>query len=183
MRAGAGVQRPSGTGDQRPAHAGRSQRGLTQRGPVDLAAIVGDVLGALQPDLQAPQLRVSASVGAAPALGDPSLTERMVVNLLGNAITHNVPGGWIDVITGVRDGRAWLTVANTGPAIPPAQVSQLFEPFRRLRTDRTGGHDGLGLGLSIVQAIASAHDADLEAQARPGGGLVIWVSFPDIRPA
>jgi signal transduction histidine kinase len=133
MRAGAGVQRPSGTGDQRPAHAGRSQRGLTQRGPVDLAAIVGDVLGALQPDLQAPQLRVSASVGAAPALGDPSLTERMVVNLLGNAITHNVPGGWIDVITGVRDGRAWLTVANTGPAIPPAQVSRLFEPFRRLR--------------------------------------------------
>jgi signal transduction histidine kinase len=157
-----------------------SQRGLDRRGPIDLAAVVGDVLRARQPDAQSRGLRVSATLAAAPALGDGRLAERLAVNLVSNAIGHNVPGGWIEIVTGVQDGCATLSVANAGSVIPPDEVDRLFEPFRRLSADRTGSHDGPGLGLSIVRAIVSAHEAKLSASALPGGGLEIGVRFPRI---
>jgi signal transduction histidine kinase len=159
-----------------------SQRGLKLRGPVDLAAVVSDVLRTRQPEAQGLGLRVSARLAAAPAVGDARLAERLAVNLMANAILHNVPGGWIEIATGVSGGNAVLSVANTGPVIPPAEIQRLFEPFQRLGADRIGGHDGLGLGLSIVKAIADAHDARLSAHARPGGGLEINVRFPGPPP-
>jgi signal transduction histidine kinase len=66
--------------------------------------------------------------------------------------------------------------------IPPAEVQRLFEPFHRLGADRIGGHNGFGLGLSIVKAIVDAHDAQLSAHALPGGGLEIQIRFPGIPP-
>ena len=85
-------------------------------------------------------------------------------------------------MTGVSAGHAVLSVVNTGPVVPAAEVSQLFQPFRRLSADRTGQDGGLGLGLSIVQAIASAHDAHVAARSRPGGGLEVEVKFPRAGP-
>jgi signal transduction histidine kinase len=82
-----------------------------------------------------------------------------------------------------RDGRrATLTVTNSGPVVPPGEVDRLLQPFQRLSADRTSHRDGLGLGLSIVAAIASAHDATLAVRARTDGGLEIEVHFP-ARPA
>jgi signal transduction histidine kinase len=70
-------------------------------------------------------------------------------------------------------------VANDGAPIPAAEVDHLFDPFRRLGTDRTAPRDGHhGLGLSIVAAIATAHGATLTATARPEGGLAVEVRFP-----
>ncbi|MYY86758.1 two-component sensor histidine kinase, partial [Streptomyces sp. SID335] len=63
-----------------------------------------------------------------------------------------------------------------GPRIPPAGVSRLFEPFQRIGRKADNGHHGLG--LSIVRSIAAAHDATLNAHARPQGGLVVEVGFP-----
>ncbi len=120
-----------------------------------------------------------AALTAAPVLGDPKLTERLAANLVDNAIRHNVAGGWVEVTTGVRSGRGFLSVANTGPAIAPEQVEQLFQPFGRIEATRLSS-DGLGLGLSIVTAIAAAHDADLRARPRPGGGLEVEVHFPHV---
>jgi signal transduction histidine kinase len=71
-----------------------------------------------------------------------------------------------------------LTVANSGPVVPPAQVGRLFEPFQRLGEDRVGSEGGSGLGLSIVKAVAAAHDAWVHARALPGGGLEVQVHFP-----
>ena len=73
---------------------------------------------------------------------------------------------------------ATLTVANTGPVVPPEELDRLLQPFQRLSADRTSHRDGLGLGLSIVAAIARAHDAALAVRARPEGGLEIDVQFP-----
>ena len=160
----------------------QSQRGLALRGLVDLAAVVSGVLQTQQPEAQGRGLRISARLDAAPALGDTRLIERLAVNLMANAIQHNVPGGWIEISTGLSDGKAVLSVANTGPVIPSAEVQRLFEPFQRLRADRGGGHNGFGLGLSIVKAIANAHDAHLSAHALPGGGLEIQTHFPVIPP-
>ena len=154
----------------------RSQRGLDRCEPIDLGAVAEDAAGASEAGAQARGLRVHSALAEAPALGDLGLAERLVANLVDNAVRHNVPGGWIEVVTGLREGRALLSVANTGPVIPPEKVDLLFQPFGRLE-DRIG-RDGLGLGLSIVTAIAAAHEADLRARPLPGGGLEVEVHFP-----
>jgi len=82
----------------------------------------------------------------------------------------------------MRDSRAVLSVSNTGPAVPAAAVDRLLRPFQRLGADRTGHAEGLGLGLSIVQAIAQAHGAALVVRPQPGGGLRVEVSFPHQTP-
>ena len=160
----------------------QSQRGLQLREPVDLAVVVGDVLQTRQPEAQGRGLRVNARLAEAPVLGDARLAERLADNLVANAIVHNVPGGWIEIATGMSGSSAILSVANTGPVIPPAEVQGLFQPFKRLGADRIGGHNGVGLGLSIAKAIAGSHDAHLSAHALPGGGLEIQASFPEIHP-
>jgi signal transduction histidine kinase len=71
-----------------------------------------------------------------------------------------------------------LSVTNTGLAVPPDQVARLFEPFQRLEAGRTGSEGHHGLGLSIVQAIATAHNATVLAEPRDGGGLIVRVSLP-----
>ena len=101
-----------------------------------------------------------------------------MANLIDNAVRHNIPGGDIQVSTGTSGGHAVLSVTNSGPVIPPAEVDRLFQPFQRLgprRARRDGGH---GLGLSIVRAIATAHGAAIRARAQPGGGLAVDVTFP-----
>jgi signal transduction histidine kinase len=155
-----------------------TQRGLRARVPIDVGAITRDVLEARRDDASRSGLTVRADLGAAPSAGDPRLAERLAANLVGNAIRHNTPGGWVSASTGLRAGRAVLTVANSGPVIPPAQVGRLFEPFQRLGEDRVGGEGGSGLGLSIVKAVAAAHDAWVHARALPGGGLEVGVHFP-----
>jgi signal transduction histidine kinase len=135
----------------------RNARRLTRREPVDLAAVAAEVLRAQDP------CGVGCVVALEPAwtAGDAELLERLAANLVSNAIRHNVAGGWIEVATCAEAGRAVLSVANSGASVPAAGIP-----------------DGVGLGLSIVQAIADAHGAALTARALAGGGLGIDVAFP-----
>ncbi|TDD24734.1 sensor histidine kinase [Nonomuraea diastatica] len=149
-----------------------SERGPDRQEPFDLAAVVERVLDA------APS-RIGAALAAAPVSGDPAQVERLIANLVDNAVQHNVPGGRANVVTGVQDGRALLSVSNSGPVIPPGEIERLFAPFQRLRTERTTHDDGHhGLGLSIVQAVATAHNAVITAHAAPSGGLLVEIAFP-----
>jgi signal transduction histidine kinase len=157
----------------------RSQRGLDRRDPLDLAAVTGAAVSATETEAADRGVRVNTSLGSAPALGDQRLAERLAANLVDNAVRHNVPGGWVEVATATRSGRGVLSVCNTGPVIAPGQVERLFQPFGRLEATRLS-RDGLGLGLSIVTAIAAAHDADLRARPLPGGGLEVEVHFPPV---
>ncbi|MFF5263841.1 sensor histidine kinase [Actinomadura viridis] len=153
-----------------------SERGLESRVPVDLAEITERVLAA-RPETAAGGPRLYPRIAPATTAGDPALVERLVTNLVDNAMRYNVPGGSVDVATGTRDGQAVISVSNTGPVVPPEQVARLLEPFQRLdRSARDGGHHGLG--LSIVHAIVLAHGGTLSALPRPGGGLVIRAAFP-----
>ncbi|GAB2795657.1 HAMP domain-containing sensor histidine kinase [Amycolatopsis magusensis] len=151
----------------------RSERGLDRREPVDLRAIVDAVVSAR--DAAGRDVRVC--LGPAIALGDARLVEQLVVNLVDNAIRHNVEGGSVEVRTRAGEGVATLTVANTGTAIPLDQIDQLFEPFTRLAGERTATGDGLGLGLPIVAAVVAAHNGHLDARPRPGGGLNVTVEL------
>ena len=155
----------------------RSQRGIDRREPIDLAEVTAGALPASESDARSRGVAVNITLSSAPVLGDQRLAERLVANLVSNAVRHNVTGGWLEVVTGMRSGRAVLSVANSGPVIAPEQVELLFQPFGRLETARLS-RDGIGLGLSIVTAIAQAHDAELRARPLAGGGLEVEVSFP-----
>ncbi len=155
-----------------------SQGGFGERELVDLAAVTGEILLSARPEAARRGLSVDAVTRPAPLLGDKLLAERLVANLVGNAVRHNVADGKVEVSTAARDGRAVLAVANTGPAVPPEAVGRLFQPFLRLDGRRVRRDSGRGLGLSIVDAIAAAHGAEITARARPGGGLSIEVTFP-----
>jgi signal transduction histidine kinase len=155
-----------------------SESGLTGRQPVDLAAAVTAIVTGLAHESGALGIHIDEAIEPATLDGDPLLTERLVANLVTNAVRHNVAGGRVEVRTGVQDGRAVLSVTNTGPLIPPADVDRLFQPFQRLDRRRANYKDGHGLGLSIVRAIATAHDATITACPRPDGGLRVRVSFP-----
>jgi signal transduction histidine kinase len=152
----------------------RSQRGLDSRQPVDLSAITAAAAAAADHD----GLALDTALQPARTTGNPRLVERLVANLLSNAVRHNVAGGHISLTTETRDGHAVLTVANTGPKIPPGELERIFQPFQRLDPARTSNGNGLGLGLSIVKAIADAHEATVTTDAPAEGGLHIRVSFP-----
>lgn len=152
-----------------------SERGLERREPVDLAAVTGQVISD-----SATELRFETRLEPAMVSGDRALVERLVANLVDNALGYNVPGGFVEVTTATVGFSAAITVVNTGPTIPAEQMARLFEPFQRL--DRTVGRQGHhGLGLSIVRAIAGAHDAEIAAEARADGGMAVTVTFPPHR--
>ncbi len=109
------------------------------------------------------------------AVGERALLERLVANLVTNAVKYNGPGGRVTVTAGPG---ATVRVVNTGPVVPPDQVAGLFEPFRRLDADRTTRRVGTGLGLSIVRSVAAAHGGEVSAAPNPGGGLRISVDLP-----
>ena len=155
-----------------------SESGLNEREPVDLAVTVTETLVDLQPDIDRLGIRVDEVTTPTLLEGDPLLVERLVANLLTNAVRHNVVDGRIEIVTRVEQGKAVISVTNTGPLIPPAEVDRLFQPFQRLDPRRAHYKDGHGLGLSIVRAIATAHQAGISAHSMPNGGLSVSVIFP-----
>jgi signal transduction histidine kinase len=154
-----------------------SEAGIDEHEPTDLTAITGAVLAAARPVISERDLRVRADLEPAVLDGDPLLIQQLAGNLIGNAVRHNVPGGDIQVSTRTSSTGTVLSVGNSGQLIQAAEVDILFQPFRRLG-QRPASRDGHGLGLSIVRAIATAHNATIAAQPRPGGGLIIEVMFP-----
>jgi signal transduction histidine kinase len=152
----------------------RSEYARLGRQPIDLAATAAEVLRVHDHR----GLDGTAKLEAARMTGDPQLIERLVANLVTNAVHHNTPGGGFEIVTSTTGRRAVFRIANTGPAIPPGELQRLFQPFQRLNSHTHPSANGVGLGLAIVQAIAHAHDASVSAQARIGGGLAIDVAFP-----
>jgi signal transduction histidine kinase len=160
----------------------RSQRGLDHLAPADLADITRDILEAREPDAAARGLTVTASISPAPLLGDTRLLQRLAANLIDNAIRHNTTGGRISIQVTTSHDHPNLTITNTGPVIPPGQAIRLLQPFQRLSATRAAETEGLGLGLSIVAAIAKAHHATLAINSQPDGGLSINITFTPALP-
>jgi signal transduction histidine kinase len=155
----------------------RSDRGRGPAEPLDVAVLAEDALDAAAPAIRACPVTIETALRPGPALGDPVLVERLITNLVDNAVRHNVPNGWVQVATGTREGMAFIEVTNGGALIPEEVVPSLFEPFRRL-SERAGSPDGTGLGLSIVRSVAVAHHGQVTARHRPAGGLEVSVLLP-----
>ncbi|MGW5264614.1 sensor histidine kinase [Microbispora sp. NPDC004025] len=156
----------------------QSEQELTARRPVDLRQVVRTAMEQIDLQPRRGKVVVHEDLRRAVAYGDPLLLERCLINLLENAIKYNVRDGEVWVRLREDETGVSVTVENTGPAVPPYEVDDLFEPFRRLGGDRVRSARGAGLGLSIVRAIAVAHGGTAEADARPAGGLTVTVRLP-----
>jgi signal transduction histidine kinase len=152
-----------------------SDQGVTSSELLDLSAVAEDALELAAPGIARLGLRVEADLGPAETTGDQQLIERMVWNLVDNAVRHNVPGGWIRITTVRYPGGAELRIANSGPVVPPGAVPTLAEPFRRITKQPDGG---VGLGLSIAQSVSTAHGAHLDVRSQPEGGLAVSLTLP-----
>ncbi|UUU30390.1 HAMP domain-containing histidine kinase [Streptomyces sp. CA-210063] len=158
----------------------RSDNQIVERKPVDLAEVASQAIDQVRSEADAKKVEIRGERAPAVVQGNGVLLERIALNLVQNAVRYNVqgPGGWVEVTTELQHGQAVLVVTNTGPVVPAYEIDNLFEPFRRLRTERTGSDKGVGLGLSIVRSVARAHGGHIAAQPREGGGLVMRVTLP-----
>ncbi|MFI2240213.1 sensor histidine kinase [Streptomyces chrestomyceticus] len=157
----------------------RSENKIVDKKPVDLAEVASQAVDQARTEAQAKGVEMRGVRQQAFVQGNGVLLERIALNLVQNAVRYNVPqDGWVEVTTEPQQGCAVLVVSNTGPAVPAYEVENLFEPFRRLRTERTGSDKGVGLGLSIVRSVVRAHDGTITATPREGGGLEMRVVLP-----
>jgi len=157
----------------------RAQRGvLGEETAVSLAQVAGDALASRHEAIASKQIEVHSALAPASVEGSETLLERMVDNLLDNAVRHNQPCGLISVTCETDRETARLVVESDGSVLDGDAVGQLAEPFRRLAAQRTGSENGHGLGLSIVAAVATAHGGELRLYARERGGLGAEVILP-----
>ncbi|MFB7256653.1 sensor histidine kinase [Streptomyces nojiriensis] len=157
----------------------RSENQIVERKPVDLAEVASRAVDQVRGEAEAKGVEIRGERAPAVVQGNGVLLERIALNLVQNAVRYNVPeDGWVEVVTEAQHDQAVLLVSNTGPVVPAYEVDNLFEPFRRLRTERTGSDKGVGLGLSIARSVARAHGGRIQAMPREGGGLVMRVTLP-----
>ncbi|MFE4519596.1 sensor histidine kinase [Kitasatospora sp. NPDC056783] len=156
-----------------------------ETGPTDLAVTTGQALAVVHDEAAELGVTVTADCRPAPTTGNPVLLRQAAVNLLHNALRHNLPAdGRVTVTTGAdpdRPGHVRLTVANTGAVLAPEAVATFTEPFLRGRgrTAQAGPvRRGHGLGLAIVAAVAEAHHGELGLAPEPAGGLRAVLSLP-----
>ena len=150
---------------------------LTRREPVDLAGLVPGALAAIGAETTEGDLSIDLQLAAAPTMGDPELLNRLVGNLVENAVRHNHGGGAVSIRCGQDDGKSWLAVSNTGGVFEQAEVGDLLTPFRRGGAGRSGVR-GTGLGLSIVRAVVATHHGTVDLTALAPGGLEVRVTLP-----
>lgn len=157
----------------------RSDNQIIERKPVDMAEVADRAIDQTRAEAAGKGVEVRGERASAVVQGNGVLLERIALNLVQNAVRYNVAQeGWVEVTTELQHGQALLTVSNTGPVVPAYEIDNLFEPFRRLRTERTGSDKGVGLGLSIARSVARAHGGRIIAEPREGGGLVMRVTLP-----
>ena len=150
---------------------------------LDLGALAAEVVRRQTPAAEARGLTFALTLGPAPVEGDRALLERLIDNLVGNAVSYALPDSLVRVDTDRRPGGAMLRIANSGEVVGPDELPHLFERFYRRGTSRGRDSGGSGLGLAIVAAVAEVHGGSYAAEAPAEGGLVVAVTLPVATPA
>ena len=147
-------------------------------GEADLSEIARNEVAVASEEAERMGLELEMDLRPTPIQGERALLERMVANLVENAIRHNVAGGWFSVKTWSDSQQALIDVANSGPVVPRKELQRLFDRFYRPDRSRDRKTGGFGLGLAIVKAVATAHDGTVTLDAPEAGGLSVRVALP-----
>jgi signal transduction histidine kinase len=159
---------------------------MHERKAVDLAELTGDVVGDRVEAASSAGVEIDLDLGSATVEGDRWLLERLVANLVDNGINHNGPQGWVRVAVDAQNGTTHLEVSNSGDVLTAHDVEEITKPFRRLDHQQLPGGsqpEGFGLGMTIVQAVAEAHNGRVDIDPRQTGGLDVVVTLPSARAA
>ncbi|MFI0352222.1 DUF4118 domain-containing protein [Actinomadura sp. 9N407] len=143
--------------------------------PLALDEIVPPALDELGPPARQ-GVRVEIPADLPEVQADAALLERVLVNLVGNALRYSPPGRPVLVTAGAIKDRVELRIADRGPGIPPDERERVFRPFQRL--DDRDNHTGVGLGLALARGLTEAMHGELVAEDTPGGGLTMIVVLP-----
>lgn len=138
-----------------------------ERAPVDVADVVREAVETAR--TVDPDRPVELTIESAVVLGDRERLRQIVDNLLGNVRAHTPAGASARVAVRTADGLAHIEVEDSGPGIEPEELERVFERFFRTDQSRARASGGVGLGLSIVAAVAGAHGGSVSARSQPGG--------------
>ena len=144
----------------------------------DLALLARTAVDRVAPEADGRRLGLELDVEPAVVVGDRSLLDRLVGNLVENAVRYNSDGGWLSVQTRREGDAAVLRVANSGARVEPSELGRLTRRFYGARRGPVPEQRSFGLGLSIVEQVARAHGGSLELVARDEGGLEATVHLP-----
>ncbi|MBI2942020.1 MAG: PAS domain-containing protein [Chloroflexi bacterium] len=145
--------------------------------PVGLGQFVRDLVGRLAGAGEAERIRVETPEGLPPVAADPDRLERILMNLLSNALKYSSPGSEITVRLERRGGEVVTSVTDHGPGIAPEELSHLFERHYRTR-EATERREGLGLGLYITKGLVEAHGGRIWVQSELGKGSTFSFTLP-----
>jgi signal transduction histidine kinase len=110
---------------------------------------------------------------------DPVKLERVVANLLANAVRHRPAGARVRITVRRTDGATLLVVEDDGPGVDPTYLEQTFEPFVQAPAQHDAPQPGTGLGLTLTREFVALHGGRITATNRPGGGIRFEVVLPD----
>jgi len=136
-----------------------------------------DICELYEPMTSEKSLKVLVDVPEAMVIrGDVQRLQRVVANLLDNAVKYTPAGGTIRLTANLNDHHAELSIINTGPGIPAEKLPHVFERFYRTDASRSG--PGYGLGLSLAHAIVHAHGGRMSVRSTPGDTTIFLVQIP-----
>jgi signal transduction histidine kinase len=152
------------------------------RTTLDVAALAREACELFQPTAEDKAVTLGCETPKTCALvGDVRMIQRMLTNLVDNAIKYTPDGGRVTVsVRGASGGAVVLSVSDTGPGIPEEDLARIFDRF--YRGDLSRSEPGTGLGLSLARAIARAHGGDITVEIRRGEGSTFFVTLPAAQP-
>ena len=153
-------------------------QGFPEPEAVSLDAMAEEVVQSLQPLADKRGIHIQQAGTPAETVGVRPILHEMLFNLVDNAVKYNTDGGRVTVETGIRDGRPYFSVKDTGIGIPESEQERVFERFYRVDKSHSKTVGGTGLGLSIVKHGATYHQAAVKLESKVGEGTRVTVSFP-----
>ena len=146
--------------------------------PVELLMLAQACVSKLRDYADKSNVSLTVEGEATMVMGDHTLLEEMIINLIDNAIKYNKDGGSVSVLVGTEADHPFITVKDTGLGIPPDHHHRVFERFYRVDSSRSKDTGGTGLGLSIVKNGAQLHRATVSLESEPDKGTQITIHFP-----
>jgi signal transduction histidine kinase len=155
--------------------AGRTQASFE---PTDLAALTAELASVFRSAIEKAELtfRVDCPPLPQPIYIDREMWEKVVLNLLSNALKHTFTGG-IEVTLRWLGERAKLTVRDSGVGIPEAELPRIFERFHRVRGAKSRTHEGTGIGLALVKELVGIHGGSVQVESHEGSGTTFYIEL------